>query len=152
MQNYFELLNIEESFSIDLNLLEDKYFDAQSQYHPDRAPEDQKAQFEAMSGLINNAYETLKDDFTRASHILELHGININSDATAPKMPLDILGEILEMQEDMEEDDKRDIALESASSKKNEILEELTQHFASKDYDKASIKAMELKYFKKMIG
>ena len=151
MNNYFEMLNIEESFSIDQNLLEEKYFDAQGKYHTDRAPKDKKAQFATMSSLINSAYETLKDDFKRASYILELHGININSYTTAPKIPLDILGEILEMQEDMEEDDKRDIALEKASSKKLEILSKLGEHFAAKDYNKAAIRAMELKYFEKMV-
>lgn len=152
MHNYFEILELEENFSINPQLLEDKYFEAQNKFHPDRAPEDQKSQYAAMSGIINSAYEALKDDIKRASHILELHGININSDNTAPKMPLDILGEILEMQEDFEEDDKRNLAQEKASAKKEEILSEIQDLFDAKDYNKAAIRTMELKYLEKTLS
>jgi molecular chaperone HscB len=150
MHNYFELLSLEESFSINKKSLEEKYFEALGKYHPDRAPEDKKSQYASMSSLINSAYEALGDDFQRAAHILELHGININSDSTAPKMPLEILGEMLEMQEDMEEDDKRNVALEKASAKKEEIFSELENLFHAKDYNKAAIRTMELKYLERV--
>ena len=152
MHNYFEILDIEETFRINLELLEEKYFYTQSKYHPDRAPADKKSQYASMSSVINTAYETLKDYLKRAVHILELHGININSDSTAPKMPLDILGEILELQEDMEEDDKRDLAIEAASTKRDEILTELEGLFDEEDYERAAIRTMELKYLDKTLS
>lgn len=152
MHNYFDILDIEESFSIDQNLLEEKYFDAIGKYHPDRAPEDKKSSYSLMSSIANNAYEALKDDFSRASHILELHGININSDASAPKLPLDILEYILEMQEDLEIESKKQKTLEKAESQKEKILSELSKLLESKNFKEAAIIAMELKYLERIIN
>lgn len=152
MHNYFEILKLEESFEIDENLLEDRYFEELAKYHPDKASEDKKPEFAAKSSIINNAYEVLKNDFHRAAHILEIHGININSDATAPKLPIDILEGIMEMQESLEDPTKKEAILEKAIILKQEILLELKMLFAEKKYNNAAIKAMELKYLERLLS
>lgn len=149
--NFFEILSLEENFEIDKNQLDNNYFAALAKYHPDRAPDPAKKKYASFSNILNLAYEALGDDFKRASHILQLHNINIQSDATAPRLPLEILQEVLEMQESLEDQDKVDEVKKKALSLKEEILKELKTLFASKNYELASIKTMHLKYILKIM-
>ena len=152
MHNFFEILALKESFTLDKSSLESNNFEALSKYHPDKASDSDKSKHAELSSIINTAYEKLGNDFERAAHILELHGINIKSDSTAPKLPLDLLHEILEMQEALEDPDKKDYILAKCKEKNDIIISELGKLFDAKDYESASIKAMHLKYLAKALG
>jgi len=152
MKSYFDLLDIEETYQIDRDLLDERYFTSQAKYHPDKAKTTQeKSYFTQISGMLNTAYEYLKDDFLRASHLLELHGINISSDKDAPKVPLEILEEILEMQEALEAHRQAEEISRIAKAKSEKIITELSFLFSCKDYAKAAVKAMQLKYLKNIL-
>ena len=130
MQNFFTLFNLKERFDIDLQQLDTIYFALQMQYHPDRC-------LDANMGLlVNEGYKILKDNFARANHILELHGIFITNNKLAPKLPPEKLEQILDI-------------IENKCDAIPGILDELTKAFAGGDYNKAAVVAMELRYLER---
>lgn len=137
-------------YDIEKPEIESKYFALLSKYHPDRASsKEESSKFSQLSSIINDGYQILLDDFKRASHILELNNININDDATAPKLPIEILSEILEIQEELEDNpNNRQQILKTIEPVKDELIASLKDLFEKKDYPLAAQKAMHLKYLK----
>ena len=131
MINFFSLFDLEERFDIDMDELDTRYFSLQSQYHPDRSSDVN------MGLLVNQGYKILKDNFERAAHILELHGIFVKDDKLAPKLLPEELEKILEIIEN------------PSYNPIPEILNSITQAFAEKDYKKASLHVLELRYLEK---
>ena len=130
MQNFFTLFDLEERFDIDMEQLDTRYFAMQSQYHPDRSSDLN------MALLVNQGYKILKDNFERANHILELHGIFVTNNKLAPKLSPEKLEEILEI-------------IENKTDPIPAIIESITQALAAKDYTKAAMHVLELRYMEK---
>ena len=99
MKNFFEIFAIPQRFEIDLEQLEQKYFQFQKHLHPDSAS---FADIE-QSIVINEAYKILSDDFLRACYLLALKNIDIRHDENAIKPSTETLIEILELQEKIAE-------------------------------------------------
>lgn len=76
MNTFFELLNQEPDFAINLQSLEYQFIEAQKRVHPDNCLDDSQAHHQ--SALINQAYMTLKDPFKRAIYYLSLYGISLD--------------------------------------------------------------------------
>jgi molecular chaperone HscB len=99
MQNLFDILSLPAAFALNLKTLEQAYFAAQRQWHPDRfvgKPVEARAQAAQRSVLINDAYETLKNPLERAKHLLELRGVFIDDETNPPPA---LLMEIMELRE-----------------------------------------------------
>lgn len=99
MQNLFEILSLPASFDLNLKTLEQHYFAAQRQWHPDRfvgKGEDMRGEAAHKSVLINDAYDTLKNPLERAKHLLELQGIFIDDETNPPPV---LLMEMMELRE-----------------------------------------------------
>ncbi|MGV2432025.1 MAG UNVERIFIED_CONTAM: Fe-S protein assembly co-chaperone HscB [Rickettsiaceae bacterium] len=145
-QNFFTLFGMEESYLIDIKILDQKYFTLLGKYHPDKAlSSEDKIQYINFSSVINDAYKTLLDDFDRAAHLLLIHGINIKDDALSPKLPIEMLEEILSMQEEAESANRSAI-LEKAILHKSQLIKDLAHLFKTKNYKEAAFKAIYLKY------
>ena len=98
-KNYFTLLNLEKSLTLDITTLKKAYFKAQQQCHPDRATHNtQKLEFLQRSADVNQAYHTLKDFTSRLNYILKLNAVDIDSEK-APKAPPALLMESMEWRE-----------------------------------------------------
>lgn len=95
MKNYFGFFGLNEKFEIDECELEAKYFQLQSEFHPDSS---NLGDIE-KSMLANEAYKNLSDDFLRACHLLKIRGIDILHDEKAVKIKHETLEEIIELQE-----------------------------------------------------
>jgi molecular chaperone HscB len=130
MQNFFRLFDIPESFDIDLEELDTRYFELQRLYHPDLSSDPN------IGLLINEGYRKLQDSFERANHILELHGIFVTNDQLAPKLSPEKLENILEI-------------IEKESNAIPDILESIARAFEEKDYTKAAEYTLELRYVEK---
>jgi molecular chaperone HscB len=79
LPNYFELLQLDLNYNVDVGLLDKNYFQLQLKYHPDRAcDEAQKKSFLTMSAAINEAYEHLGDSLKRAKALLAIKGVNLD--------------------------------------------------------------------------
>jgi len=82
LMEFFDIYEIEPSFSISENELKKKYLVLQKKFHPDRfahsSIEEQKTAL-INSSLINDAYQVLKDDIRRAKYLLECNGVEITN-------------------------------------------------------------------------
>ncbi len=81
--NYFQLLGLEQAFTVDLNALSANYQQLQKTVHPDRfANATAQEQLIAVqkSSTINDAYQTLKNPLKRAEYMLETRGTPLPSE------------------------------------------------------------------------
>ncbi len=102
--SHFELFDLEPSYAIDAQALEQSYRDLQSLIHPDRYAQAGDAERRASMQIttrVNEAYRVLKDPVQRAKHLLELHGVDVQFE-TNTQMPTDFLLQQLETREELE--------------------------------------------------
>jgi len=149
MKNYFEKFSLPIKFDIDLDALEEKYFSFQRQFHPDSAG---IAEIE-NSMFTNEAYEVLKNPLSRAAHILQLNGIDIETDSRELKPDLATLEHILEIQEKIPELDENKIAdLKKELSKELKFLiAQAVLNIENKDFKAAAQFLIKAKYFDKIL-
>lgn len=79
VQNFFSLLGLPESCSVDEALLDRNYRALQTQWHPDRfaaSPQAERLAAVQQASLINDAYNTLKSPLRRAEYLLQLNGVD----------------------------------------------------------------------------
>jgi len=153
MQNLFDILSLPAVFELNLKTLEQSYFAAQRQWHPDRfigGTAELREEAATKSMLINDAYDTLKNPLTRAQHLLELQSIVIDDD-TAP--PPALLMEMMELRESIHEaagegptllalvDDVKTLATECTKA--------LNAAFDANDYKTAEAETLRLSYLGK---
>lgn len=82
-QNYFELFGLTEQFGIDAEQLSVAWRQVSSKVHPDRyatASASEKRLAIQWSGIINEAYDTLKNPLSRAVYLCEKNGASVNAE------------------------------------------------------------------------
>ena len=85
MRSYFQLFDLPQCYQLDLERLDRNYRNLQVSVHPDRFVGDgaqARRLAEQYSGLLNQAYTTLKSPVERAAHLLQLLGVEIDGAAT----------------------------------------------------------------------
>ncbi|WP_426109795.1 Fe-S protein assembly co-chaperone HscB [Massilia sp. PWRC2] len=98
MQNHFELFKLPVRFAIDAAALDGAYRDVQGQVHPDRfvtAGDAEKRVAMQWATRANEAYQTLKNPQKRARYLVELNGIDLQTESNTA-MPLDFLMQQME--------------------------------------------------------
>ncbi len=149
MSNHFEIFQLPQKFSLDENALEQKYFEFQKQFHPDKAGLDEIER----SIAINNAYAVLKNPLKRAIHILQLNGIDLENDSKATKPDFATLEQVLEIQEKLP-----NLSMEEISILRKNLVKEIKSLIAdaavnleNKDFSTASQYLIKAKYFDKIV-
>src|SRR5207245_5057191 len=102
--NHFELFGLEPVFALNAASLDAAYRDIQAKVHPDRYAHAGDAERRASlqwTTRVNEAYRALKNPVQRASHILELQGVDVAFE-TNTAMPADFLMEQMELREALE--------------------------------------------------
>src|SRR5262245_7077130 len=103
MQDAFHRLGLPRRFVLDAGELERAYLAHSRAVHPDYhltgSSGDLNASLE-LSAAVNEAYNTLRDPFTRAEHLLALAGGPIASEQK--QMPPAFLAEMLDAREEIE--------------------------------------------------
>lgn len=82
IMNYFNLFNLNFSYSINLKKLKNCYKKLQFKYHPDFfiTKKIKKSTLTKKSAVINTGYSTLKNNLLRAEHMLNIKKIDINKE------------------------------------------------------------------------
>lgn len=102
-QNYFEIFGLPVDYSVDLDLLADRFIEMQKEVHPDRfaaGTEQEKRLSMQWATMLNTANTTLKNPLARAIYLLELKGVEI---AHNPTLTPAFLMEQIELREELEE-------------------------------------------------
>jgi molecular chaperone HscB len=103
MQNHFDRLGLPRRFSIDAAELERAYLAHSRAVHPDyhlAGPSSDLGASLELSAAVNEAYNTLRDPFARAEHLLALEGGPSASEQK--QMPPAFLAEMLDAREEIE--------------------------------------------------
>ncbi len=106
---YFKLYDIPVGFKVNERALKKKYFALSKQYHPDFHTDKNEAEQALMlekSGMVNKAYEVLKDFDLRMKYILDAKGMLQEGKDKLPQMFLmemmDINEQLMELEFDFD--------------------------------------------------
>ncbi|MCU7938425.1 MAG: Fe-S protein assembly co-chaperone HscB [gamma proteobacterium symbiont of Bathyaustriella thionipta] len=143
-ENFFSLLGLPVSFSVDKKSLTENYHDIQKSIHPDKfanASDLERRLSVQKAAQINDALETLKNPTQRSIYLLSLYGIELgeNNNSVDPAF----LMEQMELRENLSQVsdkadplDALDTILEDVKSRINQTinsLETLFQQLLSDD-------------------
>ncbi|MFZ6862607.1 Fe-S protein assembly co-chaperone HscB [Undibacterium sp. Ji67W] len=101
MQNHFELFQLPQQFSLDINQLDRAYHEVQNQVHPDKfvqASDAEKRVAMQWATRANEAYQTLKKPLKRATYLCELQGVDLQTESNT-SMPASFLMQQMEWRE-----------------------------------------------------
>ena len=138
-QNYFQLFELENSFDVNYESLEKKYLSFQKSFHPDKfvnASDQEKRISLQIISYINEAYETLKNDYLKSIYLLKINGYEIDDQNTTISDP-DFLMHQMELREELEEIEKSEstelkkIFLEKINKHKIDCLNDFKEYFLS---------------------
>jgi molecular chaperone HscB len=105
MQNHFELFHLPQRFAVDLTALDAAYREVQNRVHPDKfvgATDTEKRVAMQWATRANEAYQTLRNPFKRATYLCELNGVDLQTESNTA-MPRDFLMQQMEWREELEE-------------------------------------------------
>lgn len=157
MDTFFSLLNLPETFALDVSLLEQSWREASARVHPDRfatASAAEKRVAMQWASRINQAYDVLKNPVKRASYLCELAGVSVDAENNT-RMDTAFLMKQMQWREELDDvrEDKQGLAqLAQAIYQEEQALERcLTELLDNKkDYQTASEKVRQLMFIAKI--
>ena len=146
MSQYFNLFQLEPSFNIDTEALEQTYRALAARFHPDKfasASAFEQKQAVMMSSTINDAYRTLKSPIDRATYLLKSQNIDADAPEHTSFSP-EFLMQQMEWREtlmdaQMEQNHDAIRALDQEIQKvQSNLYQDLQQAFEQQDYESAA--------------
>ena len=146
MSQYFNLFQLEPSFNIDTEALEQTYRALAAQFHPDKfasASAFEQKQAVMMSSTINDAYRTLKNPIDRAAYLLKSQNIDADAPEHTSFSP-EFLMQQMEWREtlmdaQMEQNHDAIRALDQGIQEvQSNLYQDLQQAFEQQDYESAA--------------
>lgn len=102
---FYSFFGMEEKLSLDLDWLQQRFYELSRKLHPDRygrkPPREQEYSVEATS-ILNDGYRTLRDRVRRAEYVLKQHGFDIG-EQRSKDVPPELLEEVFELNMAIEE-------------------------------------------------
>ena len=152
LMEFFDIYEIEPSFSISENELKKRYLVLQKKFHPDRfahsSIEEQKTAL-INSSLINDAYQVLKDDIRRAKYLLECNGVEITNHTNPAFLMKQI--EYEEKIEDHSNDKNQLLSIQKELQEElDQYKDNLTVDFDKKNFDRATNQINEFIFIDKL--
>ena len=152
--NYFQLFELPVDFDIDLVALENHYFAKQNMFHPDRyinSAAEMKDEAMKQSILLNDGYNTLKDDYKRAECLLSIAGINI--DESDKLVAPETLMEIMDLQEQLIDMDleQRNSLVKGLHEKIKSLYSQFNLLYKQSNLEDAHQVLLKIKYYSKII-
>ena len=146
MSQYFNLFQLEPSFNIDTEALEQTYRTLAARFHPDKfasASAFEQKQAVMMSSTINDAYRTLKSPIDRAAYLLKSQNIDADAPEHTSFSP-EFLMQQMEWREtlmdaQMEQNHDAIQALDQEIQEvQSNLYQDLQQAFEQQDYESAA--------------
>ena len=146
MSQYFNLFQLEPSFNIDTEALEQTYRALAARFHPDKfasASAFEQKQAVMMSSTINDAYRTLKSPIDRAAYLLKSQNIDADAPEHTSFSP-EFLMQQMEWREtlmdaQMEQNHDAIQALDQEIQEvQSNLYQDLQQAFEQQDYESAA--------------
>lgn len=156
--DYFQLLQLPETFAIDAAVLSENYRSLQRQFHPDRfvgkSSQEQRLAVQ-MASAVNQACDTLRSPLLRAAYLLQRRGLEVDGNATTDDVAF--LLEQMNIRErlaalDLSEDSFAELAIiGSGVASSLAALEALfADHYQNKSYDTAAETLMKMQFYNKL--
>ena len=153
-KNCFELFAIEPEFIIDTAILSSKLHQLQKEFHPDNTINNELST-NLVSAHINSCYTTLKNPLNRSIALLEVHGYPLDL-AKDTQLPLEFLGEQMELHEQIDETNGNISALEeleqAINNKQKKLLDSLSDTFINKDFQEALNLTKQLGFYTRLLN
>lgn len=156
---FFELFDLPVQFSVDTNLLVERFRTIQKQVHPDKfasASDQQKLLAVQQASEINDAYETLKNPLTRAEYMVSEHGFDVRHEQETIKDGMFLMQqmELREELEDAEHASDPETALDDLYDDIKRLTDEYTDEFVVKfeaeQYKEAAMAVKKLRFIYKL--
>jgi molecular chaperone HscB len=105
MDDYFEVFDLPRKLQVDLDALQEMFYELSRRHHPDfhqmAGPVGQAVALQ-RSALVNRAYRALREPVSRLAHVIALEAGQGEAAAGQPQAPMDLLEEMLDVQEALE--------------------------------------------------
>lgn len=104
-QNFFTFFGLDRKLSVDLDVLQRRFYELSRQWHPDRfsrKPASEQAQALEATAILNDGYRTLKDPVKRAEYLLTEEGFPIGEQRSTD-VPAELLEEVFDLNMALEE-------------------------------------------------
>ncbi|HFC8465302.1 TPA: Fe-S protein assembly co-chaperone HscB [Neisseria subflava] len=146
MSQYFNLFQLEPSFNIDTEALEQTYRALAARFHPDKfasASAFEQKQAVMMSSTINDAYRTLKNPIDRAAYLLKSQNIDADAPEHTSFSPEFLMQQmewretLMDAQMEQNHDAIRALDQEIQEVQSN-LYQDLQQAFEQQDYESAA--------------
>ena len=146
MSQYFNLFQLEPSFNIDTEALEQTYRALAARFHPDKfasASAFEQKQAVMMSSTINDAYRTLKSPIDRAAYLLKSQNIDADAPEHTSFSPEFLMQQmewretLMDAQMEQNHDAIRALNQEIQEVQSN-LYQDLQQAFEQQDYESAA--------------
>ena len=146
MSQYFNLFQLEPSFNIDTEALEQTYRALAARFHPDKfasASAFEQKQAVMMSSTINDAYRTLKSPIDRAAYLLKSQNIDTDAPEHTSFSPEFLMQQmewretLMDAQMEQNHDAIRALDQEIQEVQSN-LYQDLQQAFEQQDYESAA--------------
>ncbi|SHO58101.1 co-chaperone HscB [Vibrio quintilis] len=156
--NYFELFGLPTQYELDGSLLASQFRELQKRFHPDNfASSSERERLIAVrkASEINDAYQTLKNEISRAEYILLIHGTDIRGEQRTMQDP-EFLMEQMMLREELESIDQHsdEQALSSFETRVNsmykEHLADFREQFELSSWEQAADIVRKLKFISKL--
>ncbi len=141
----FEVLRFEKCYSLDADVLEKRYFEAQKKSHPDRftmASQAEKEDALKKSTALNQAYLLLKNPLQRAAFLLKAKGVEPLSHDSLFLEEVMVWNERLDAGENLKTE---------LYGKEEALFKDLEEAFKKENDEKARVALYRLTYVQKML-
>lgn len=154
--NPYDLFSLKKNFFIDYDELENKYFQLQNIFHPDKFinSENREKEISAFeSSSINNAYNMLVNNVDRIKILLNLNGYNIDSNNNKSLTDHLLLEEIMDLQNrcmSIENNSEKSKIKSEIKNKINKIESQINENFKKKKFSEIENLSVKLSYLEKI--
>lgn len=156
----FAYFNMQSSYMIDMDQLQQAYLKAQQACHPDSfVGQGEEVQLEARnkSAAVNDAYQTLKDPVARAAAMMRRMGIEVPGEGDSTVQDPQALMEIMELREQLaglESPQKLSEFIDSANAQFMQLQEQMAAALdaGSGNGKAAQVAYLNLNYYAKLLA